>query len=96
MALPRLTKEQVKEDAEQQLKKFKRTKDFLIAIDTDGCVTDNMSGKQILIFHPQFMEFYQLWEIVGQCGSYTLLERSNVQPTDVLRNDCPGPTSMLA
>ncbi len=63
MALPRLTKEQVKEDAEQQLKKFKRTKDFLIAIDTDGCVTDNMSGKQILIFHPQFMEFYQLWEI---------------------------------
>jgi len=46
-----------------KLKKFKRTKDFLIAIDTDGCVTDNMSGKQILIFHPQFMEFYQLWEI---------------------------------
>ena len=63
MALSRLTKEQIKEDAEQQLKKFKRTKDFLIAIDTDGCVTDNMSGKQILIFHPQFMEFYQLWEI---------------------------------
>ena len=63
MALPRLTKEQVKEDAEQQLKKFKRTKDFLVAIDTDGCVTDNMSGKQMLIFHPQFMEFYQLWGI---------------------------------
>ncbi|GAI66174.1 unnamed protein product, partial [marine sediment metagenome] len=63
MALPRLTEEQIKEDAEQQLRKFKRTKDFLIAIDTDGCVTDNMSGKQMLIFHPQFMEFYQLWEI---------------------------------
>ena len=63
MALPRLTEKQIKEDAEQQLKTFKRTKDFLIAIDTDGCVTDNMSGKQILIFHPQFMEFYQLWEI---------------------------------
>jgi len=63
MALPGLTEKQVKEDAEQQLKKFKRIKDFLIAIDTDGCVTDNMSGKQILIFHPQFMEFYQLWEI---------------------------------
>jgi phosphoglycolate phosphatase-like HAD superfamily hydrolase len=63
MALPRLTEKQVKEDAEQQLRKFKRTKDFLVAIDTDGCVTDNMSGKQMLIFHPQFMEFYQLWEI---------------------------------
>ena len=63
MALPRLTEKQVKEDAEQQLRKFKRTKDFLVAIDTDGCVTDNMSGKQVLIFHPQFMEFYQLWEI---------------------------------
>jgi len=63
MALPRLTEEQIKKDAEQQLRKFKRTKNFLIAIDTDGCVTDNMNGKQMLIFHPQFMEFYQLWEI---------------------------------
>jgi len=63
MALPQLTEKKVKEDAEQQLRKFKRTKDFLIAIDTDGCVTDNMNGKQMLIFHPQFMEFYQLWKI---------------------------------
>jgi len=60
MALPQLTEKQIKEDAEQQLRKFQRTKDFLIAIDTDGCVTDNMNGKQMLIFHPQFMEFYQL------------------------------------
>jgi len=63
MALPRLNEKQIKEDAEQQLRKFKRTKDFLVAIDTDGCITDNMSGKQILIFQPQFMEFHQLWEI---------------------------------
>jgi len=63
MALPRLTEEQIKKDPEQQLRKFKRTKNFLIAIDTDGCITDNMNGKQMLIFHPQFMEFYQLWEI---------------------------------
>ncbi|TET08766.1 MAG: HAD family hydrolase [Candidatus Atribacteria bacterium] len=60
MALPGLTEKQVKEDAEQQLRNFHRTKDFLIAIDTDGCVTDNMNGKQMLIFHPQFMGFYQL------------------------------------
>jgi len=63
MALPRLTEQQVKEDAEQQLRNFKRTKDFLVAIDTDGCITDNMNGKQMLIFHPQFMEFYGLWGI---------------------------------
>jgi hypothetical protein len=44
MALPRLTEKQIKEDPEQQLRKFKRTKDFLVAIDTDGCVTDNMNG----------------------------------------------------
>ena len=55
MALPRLTEKQIKKDPEQQLKNFQRTKDFLVAIDTDGCVTDNMSGKQMLIFHPQFM-----------------------------------------
>lgn len=60
MALPRLTEKQIKEDPEQQLRNFHRTKDFLVAIDTDGCVTDNMNGKQMLIFHPQFMEFYQL------------------------------------
>jgi len=63
MALPRLTEKQIKEDPEQQLRNFKRTKNFLVAIDTDGCVTDNMNGKQMLIFHPQFMEFYQLWGI---------------------------------
>jgi len=60
MALPRVTEKQIKKDPEQQLRNFKRTKDFLVAIDTDGCVTDNMNGKQMLIFHPQFMEFYQL------------------------------------
>jgi hypothetical protein len=63
MALPMLNEKQIKKDPEQQLRKFSRTKDFLIAIDTDGCVTDNMNGKQMLIFHPQFMEFYQLWKI---------------------------------
>jgi len=63
MGYIRLTEKQLKEDAEQQLKNFKKRKGFLIAIDTDGCITDNMNGKQILIFHPQFMEFYALWRI---------------------------------
>ena len=63
MSPERLTSIQLKNDPEIQLKNFKRTKDFLIAIDTDGCITDNMNGKQMLIFHPQFMEFYNLWGI---------------------------------
>jgi len=63
MIFPRLTEKQLKEDAESQLREFKKTKNFLIAIDTDGCITDNMNGKQMLIFHPQFMEFHQLWDI---------------------------------
>jgi len=63
MDFVRLTDEQIKHDPEQQLKNFRRRKDYLVAIDTDGCITDNMSGKQMLIFHPQYMEFYQLWGI---------------------------------
>lgn len=63
MALEKLTAQQIKENPQQQLKNFKKTKDFLVAIDTDGCVTDNMNGKQMLIFHPHFMEFYGLWDI---------------------------------
>ncbi len=63
MDFVKLTDEQIKHDPEQQLKNFKRSKDFLVAIDTDGCVTDNMNGKQMLIFHPLYMEFYQLWGI---------------------------------
>lgn len=46
-----------------QLKDYKKSKRFLVALDTDGCVVDNMSGKQILVFHPLFMEFYNLWKI---------------------------------
>ncbi len=63
MSPERLTDTQLKDDPEIQLKSFKRTKDFFVAIDTDGCITDNMNGKQMLIFHPHFMEFYNLWGI---------------------------------
>jgi len=63
MGFEKLTIDQIKKDPERQLRNFKREKKFLVAIDTDGCVTDNMNGKQMLIFHPQYMEFYQLWGI---------------------------------
>jgi len=63
MALEILTQEQIRQDPEQQIRSLRRRKRFLVAIDTDGCVTDNMNGKQMLVFHPQYMEFYQLWGI---------------------------------
>jgi hypothetical protein len=69
----RITDEQLKDDPEVQLKNFRRNKKFLVAVDTDGCITDNMNGKQMLIFHPQFMEFYNLWGIESyyrECAEY--------------------------
>ncbi|MCD6253025.1 MAG: HAD family hydrolase [Thermotogae bacterium] len=63
MAYERLSHEKLKSDPTRQLREFKKEKKFLVAIDTDGCVTDNMNGKQMLIFHPQYMEFYNLWKI---------------------------------
>ncbi len=63
MLFKKLTADEIKNDPEQQLKSFKRTKEYLVAIDTDGCVTDNMNGKHMMIFQPQYMEYYQLWGI---------------------------------
>jgi len=59
----RISSQQLMEDPEIQLKNFKKTKEYLVAIDTDGCIADNMNGKQMLVFHPMYMEFYQLWGI---------------------------------
>ncbi|MFA5644768.1 MAG: HAD hydrolase-like protein [Candidatus Ratteibacteria bacterium] len=58
-----LNAKSLKENPEEYLRSFSRKKDFLVAIDTDGCIVDNMNGKQMVIFHPLFMEFYQLWGI---------------------------------
>lgn len=63
MALPVLTPQQLQEDPCQQLRQFSATQKFLVALDTDGCVADNMNGKQMLVFHPHYLEFYQLWPI---------------------------------
>ena len=49
--------------ARERLKNFPGEKKFLIAIDSDGCVFDSMNPKQIVVFHPQIMEFYELWGI---------------------------------
>jgi phosphoglycolate phosphatase-like HAD superfamily hydrolase len=49
--------------AKERLKNFPRAQNFLIAIDSDGCVFDSMNPKQIVVFHPKIMEFYELWSI---------------------------------
>lgn len=58
-----LTDEQLKGDSDQQISSFKRKHDLLVAIDTDGAVVDNMNGKQMLIFHPLAMTYWNLWAI---------------------------------
>ncbi|MCM8770085.1 MAG: hypothetical protein NC911_10575, partial [Candidatus Omnitrophica bacterium] len=63
MSYQRLTIQQIKSDSEIQLRNFKRQHSFLVAVDSDGCVVDNMNSKQILLFHPLYMEFYNLWSI---------------------------------
>ena len=47
----------------EKLKNFSQKKEFLMAIDSDGCVFDSMNPKQIIAFHPKIMEFYELWGI---------------------------------
>ena len=54
--------EELKKAAEK-LKNFPRKKEFLIAIDSDGCVFDSMNPKQIIVFHPKIMDYYELWGI---------------------------------
>ncbi|MFQ6067693.1 MAG: HAD family hydrolase [bacterium] len=49
--------------ARERLKNFPRAQKFLIAIDSDGCVFDSMNPKQIVVFHPQIMNFHELWGI---------------------------------
>ncbi len=47
----------------EKLKNFSQKKEFLMAIDSDGCVFDSMNPKQSIAFHPKIMEFYELWGI---------------------------------
>ena len=49
--------------AKEKLKDFPHRKEFLVAIDSDGCVFDSMNPKQIVVFHPRIMDLYGLWGI---------------------------------
>lgn len=85
-----LSPEQIEKDPQQQLRSWKREHDFLVCIDTDGCVVDNMSAKQILVFHPFFMdmnnlrsiesyfrlhcEHHNLWATTRGCDRYLAIQ----------------------
>jgi len=55
-----LTAEQVSQDPQQQFRNWNKEHDFAVCIDTDGCVLDNMWAKQVIVFHPHFMDMNSL------------------------------------
>jgi phosphoglycolate phosphatase-like HAD superfamily hydrolase len=55
-----LTAQQIKDDPQQQISTWRREHDFAVCIDTDGCTLDNMWAKQVIVFHPHFMDFNSL------------------------------------
>jgi hypothetical protein len=81
-----LTREQVADDPLVQLRGWEREHDFAVCIDTDGAVLDNMWAKQVVVFHPHFMdfnalrvvemhyrihaEFHNLWSTTRGCDRY--------------------------
>jgi phosphoglycolate phosphatase-like HAD superfamily hydrolase len=63
--LGRLTEAQIadKATAQQQLRNWKPQSDFLCCFDVDGHLLDNMTSKQVIVFHPHFMDIFGLREI---------------------------------
>ena len=52
-----LTDEQIAQEPQQHLRQWQREHDFAVCIDTDGCTLDNMWAKQVVVFHPHYMDF---------------------------------------
>jgi hypothetical protein len=50
-------------DYQNQLREFNQTKEFFIAIDSDGCAFDTMEIKHKKCFCPAFIEHYRLHDI---------------------------------
>ncbi len=81
-----LTKQQIKDDPQQQIRNWQREHDFAVCIDTDGCALDNMWAKQVIVFHPHYMdmnglrgtemffrlhaEHHNLWATTRGCDRY--------------------------
>jgi len=58
-----LTDEQVEQAPQQQLRSWQSEHDFLVCLDTDGHVLDNMWAKQVIVFHPHYMDMNGLRDI---------------------------------
>ena len=63
--LGRLSGEQIagKATAQQQLLGLAPQYDYLCCFDVDGHLLDNMTSKQVIVFHPHFMDIFGLREI---------------------------------
>ncbi len=47
-------------DLQAPLREFKRTQEFFVGVDSDGCAFDSMEVKHKECFIPQFVRFYEL------------------------------------
>jgi len=45
------------------LNQWEKEHDFLVCLDTDGHVLDNMWAKQVIVFHPHYMDMNSLRDI---------------------------------
>ena len=87
-----LTREQIEDDPQQQMRAWQRRHDFAVCIDTDGCVLDNMWAKQVIVFHPHYMdmnglrgvemffrvhaEHHNLWGRTRGCDRYLAVQHT--------------------
>jgi len=87
-----LTEQQVAQDPQQQLRSWTREHDFAVCIDTDGAVLDNMWAKQVIVFHPHYMdmnglrdvemlfrihaEHHNLWGTTRGCDRYVAVQHT--------------------
>ncbi len=55
-----LSEKEIAEDAQQHLRDWDKDHDHAVCIDTDGCVLDNMWAKQVIVFHPHYMDMNHL------------------------------------
>lgn len=58
-----LSDDQIAEDPRQQIRSWTREHEFAVCIDTDGCVLDNMWAKQLIVFHPHYMDMNSLRDV---------------------------------
>jgi len=87
-----LTHDQIADDPRQQIKTWRREHDFAVCIDTDGCTLDNMWAKQVIVFHPHYMdmnglrgiemffrihaEHHNLWSTTRGCDRYLAVQHT--------------------